>query len=509
VVIAAEDDYGLARMQVFRSLNGSRALPLDLGISNPPPRRSQGRIELELAAYGVSAGDEIKLFARVEDNDPNGAKGAESTVATIRIISQEEFEQMVRARAGLEVLLSKYQQAERRMEALAKEIEELQKQLENADPKSEAADELRKELNRLSEQFQKEAAAVSQSAKNLLPYDLDKNLTEQLEKLAQELEESADKLEQLSKQEDLTTEEAQKKLAELAKKLGQNRTRLDSEANQPLEHFAKVFPLLEDQALFTALVMRQVDLAERLSSLKGRDGEDDPALKARMRDLEEEQRKIREDLASLLDKIEADAKRLPDGEPFDELRETALKFAEDVRQSGASEAMTEAETGLAEFSGTKGHKGAQDAAEILQEFLKQCNGMGQQAGQCLAFQPKLGACMGNSVGQLLAEMGLGMGQGQGMGMGGGYSAQRNTMSNMGLYGGLPALAGQNFHGGGQGDNQAEGTGGFSGGTNASEPDLFHSTTNQSATSSSGGQAPLEYRQKVGQYLRRLAEDFDE
>jgi hypothetical protein len=170
--------------------------------------------------------------------------------------------------------------------------------------------------------------------------------------------------------------------------------------------------------------------------------------------------------------------------------------------------MTEAETGLAEFSGTRGHKGAHEAAEILKKFLKECNGMGQQAGQCLAFQPGLSKCMGNSVAQLLAEMGLGMGQGQGQGMGG-YSARRNTMNNMGLYGGLPALAGQNFHGGGQGDNPAQGTGSFTGGTNASEPDLFDSAANQSASSSGSGQAPLEYRQKVGQYLRRLAEDLEE
>ena len=46
------------------------------------------------------------------------------------------------------------------------------------------------------------------------------------------------------------------------------------------------------------LVLWQQDLAERLASLKGHDGEDNPALKARMRDLEQEQRQIRDALAS-------------------------------------------------------------------------------------------------------------------------------------------------------------------------------------------------------------------
>src|SRR5205085_80513 len=94
--------------------------------SRPRPRVYEV-VYLQLAAYGLEPGDEIKLFARAEDNDPAGAKGAESPVATVRIISQEEFEKLVRAREGLELLQSKYQQARRRLESLAAEAEELQK----------------------------------------------------------------------------------------------------------------------------------------------------------------------------------------------------------------------------------------------------------------------------------------------------------------------------------------------------------------------------------------------
>ena len=60
------------------------------------------------------------------------------------------------------------------------------------------------------------------------------------------------------------------------------------------------------------LAQWQQDLAERLASLKGRDGEDNPALKARMRDLEQEQRQIRDALAKLLDDIQEHSEKLPD-----------------------------------------------------------------------------------------------------------------------------------------------------------------------------------------------------
>ena len=102
VVLAAEDDYGISRIELFRSLNDSRPLPVNVPVKTPPPTRWSTTTYLPLSSYGLEPGDEIKLFAHVEDNDPAGAKGAESPVAVIRIISQGEFERMVRARQGLE-----------------------------------------------------------------------------------------------------------------------------------------------------------------------------------------------------------------------------------------------------------------------------------------------------------------------------------------------------------------------------------------------------------------------
>ena len=69
-------------------------------------------------------------------------------------------------------------------------------------------------------------------------------------------------------------------LAALALKLGAARQQFQREAAEPVELFAGVFPLLENESRFLQLVARQVELADRLSSLKDRDGEDDPALKA-------------------------------------------------------------------------------------------------------------------------------------------------------------------------------------------------------------------------------------
>src|SRR6185436_6758847 len=99
----------------------------------------------------------------------------------------------------------------------------------------------------------------------------------------------------------------------------------------------------------------------------------------RMRELEQEQRGLRDDLTNLLEDIKNHANRLPDTPELAQLKATALKFADAVHNSGAAEAMLGAEAGLIDFSGTTAYERALEAAEILEKFISQCQGMG---GEC-------------------------------------------------------------------------------------------------------------------------------
>jgi hypothetical protein len=511
VLVAAEDDCGISRVQLFRSLNDSRPLPADLRLPAKPPRRFNDKLYLPLADYGLEPGDVLKLFGRVEDNDPAGAKGSESTVVTVQIISQEEFERMQRVREGIEVLTSKYREAQRRLESLAAEMDKLQKALQEQPKDSPVAQETKQELKRLSKRLRQEAGELRRLAGRKLPFDLDGQISPQLEQAAKVPDELADELEKLAEEAGLNGEALARQLSKLHKRLATERDDFEKTAMLPLDLLTAVFPLMADQSRFTMLVLRQRDLAERLAALKGRDREDDPALKTRMRDLEQEQRQIREALSELLDDIEDHVKKLPEDEKFNKLRETAGQFVQAVRTSGATEAMAAAETGLAEFSGTRGYEQAKEAADILSKFLKDCEGMGNCAGECLIFQPGLGGCLSDTAAQLLAAMGLGMGSGfGGMGAGGGYSAQRGLMQNMGLYGGPMNSGGESFGGGPTGTGHAdESRGDFGSGTN---PDL-DSRADMPVTGAAGGGSegaiPIRYRRQVGKYFQRIAEELGE
>ncbi len=508
VVLAAEDDCGISRLELFRSLNHSRPLPAAVKLPKPPlklPHRRDEQIPLPLERYGLEPGDVLTFFARVEDNDPAGAKGMESPVVSVKIISQEEFEHMLRVRQGIEALASKYRQAQRRLEGLSKEVEGLRKKLEKAPANSRLAEETRNEVRRLQRLMRREAESLRKSAAYRLPFDIDDKLSPEIGKAAEMTEKMADELEKLQKQLDLLNGDLEQKLKKLAQQLGAGRNDYNASTMIPMELLEAVFPLLVDQQRFIVLAMRQEDLAQRMESLKGHDGEDDPALKTRMRDLEHEQGKIREELDALLGDIEDHATRLPEKPELQKLRETAMQFVKDVRGSGAAEALAGSEAALADFAGSRAYDKAKEAAEILNRFVKRCQGEGDMASECqgaLIFQPKLCQCLGNSIAQLLAEMGMG---GQSSGMGG--------MGRMGLYGNTAGMSGYGSGEFGEPRNGSDGRGEEQG-ANASggNPDVFapgEAAADGTATSASEAGVPLRYRRAVRQYFQRLSEELGE
>lgn len=505
VQVLAEDDYGVSKVQLFRSLNGSHARREDLRVPAAQPMRVAANVPLKLDDYGVSPGDTVELYARVEDNDPAGAKGSESPVVTVKIISKQELNRMLIAKEGMDVLESKYDQANRRLEAAMHKMDELHKKLGDKDrPLTDAE---KRELDQLATDLKDAAEAVGKTAKDDLPFDLDKPLRKELEATAKALDDAAKKAEAMAKRPGLSTSICKAGLSELLKKLGDQKDEVQHEAVAPLEYLAKIFPLMEDQARYLDLWERQKDLAERMRSLREQNA-DDPQSKARMRDLETEQRVLREELTSLLADIDNHVHELPEDKRLDPLRKSATDFAKAVRGSGAAEQMASCESFLSELKGAPAGVDAQAAADTLEKFIGKCNGMGKEAGTCLKFQPKLASGMGNTVKQLLDAEGLGKSsRGNGVGTGGGYSERRSTLRNVGIYGTIPTRG--KVAGSRPGGSADTGAGTWSEGRNPNaEANATGSTISKSnASGASDASVPAQYRQRVGEYFQRVADEL--
>lgn len=508
VNIAAEDDCGISRVSLYRSLNDSRPLPVHAELPSPLPMRHVESCDLPLAAYGLRAGDEIKLFARVEDNDPAGAKGAETPLATVRIVSPAEYEQLMLARHGLEILQARHRRARERMAGMVRELERLRNELATRPAGAPLDDEAKRALDDLADRMRHNADEIARSADEPLPYALDEKMSEHMRQLAARLAEAAERTDELHEQSP-GAGGAPAELEKIAAACRGGQQDYEQKTTRPLEQFAAIYRLMADANRYTALYQRQKSLADRLESMKQDDAGDDPRLRSRFRDLEAEQFRVREDLRALLREVTEHVEALPEDMPkVDQLRETAIAFVNGVNDSGATEAMSDAEAGLATLDGLRGASSARRAEQIMLQFISQCSGMGEQGGQCLKFNPSLGQAAASAAEDLLAGAGMSTGPNGPLGAGGGYSARMTTLENVGLHGGLPSL-------GGGGEREGDGASGPGLGRPAvgnfgrGEPGRVSAIDELRAGGAGRELVPLEYRERVGAYFERIADELGE
>ncbi|MEZ6088983.1 MAG: hypothetical protein R3C05_13350 [Pirellulaceae bacterium] len=518
VNVMAEDDYGISSLSLFRSLNGSAATPVHIEFSDLS--RVEQQWELPLLNYGLSPGDEIRLFARTEDNDPAGAKGAESPVTTVHIISVQQFQELMVQRKGAESIQAKYQAARRYFDQLAgalRDVEEAQAELAANPDSAEAAQKLQEKLAAAENAAQQAADEIDKLGEQPLPIDVDQELSKRLQEMSQDAANMARQLQQLQKNANPSlSAEDQQQLQEMLETSGALQQQLTDQAIDPLKKMQTMLPLVIDQQRFVQLTQQQRDLSERLSGLKGANPEE-PATQRRIAELESEQEQLKQALGQLLNDIEQHAADLPIVPEVDQLRSTAQEFVQAVRDSQADTEMNLAQSKLLEDKFEDAQTRSAKAAEILESFLSQCEGMGNSACQnCrAAFNPSLGCPnLGNSIEQMLAMMGMkpgrsGMklggspGMGFGWGAGGGYSQRFAGPQNIGMYGSLPTP--QTAAGRGQSDRKSQGfqtsqiiekQGGG----------LNHDETSRSGEP--GGAAinsmPADYRAKVAEYFRNLS-----
>lgn len=517
VTVIAEDDYGVTQLTLFRSLNGSPAVPVQAAVDGSA--RTQAQWQLPLPSYGLEPGDEIQLFARAEDNDPAGAKGAESPVTIVRIISVQEFQEMMVQRQGAESMQAKYQAARRYYDQLASALEEVQAAQKALEEAGNSSDEARAKLQEKLAAAQKAAEQAAEEIRKLseqpMPIDVDKELAKELAAMSQQAEEMAEQLgEMKSSPESAASPPSQEQIKEMLQKTKEAQEEITENAIEPLKTMQQTLPLMMDQQRFEEIAAQQRDLAERLTALR-EDNKNDPANMRRIAELEAQQQQLKESLSDLLDDIEAHAQALPEDPELDKLRETALDFVERVRESEAQSEMKSTQENLLNDKFEDAQGSAKKAAEILESFLSQCEGMGESAGQqCkAAFKPGAQSKVGNSLKQMLSMMGMKPGSsgrkpggkpgmGMGYGAGGGYAQRFPGPQNVGMYGSMPMP--QASSGRSRGDQQSPG---IQTSQNYDTQAGGNSDKDSAAQRQAAGQnmnaIPANYRSKVAEYFRQL------
>jgi hypothetical protein len=528
VAIEVEDDYGVAGLWLYRSLNGSRdlaaALPLPARPGGPV-RHARPVVPLDLAPHGLLPGDVISLFARAVDGRPEGPGGAETSIVELMIVSPDEFARIARAQRTLETIEADYRQGERVLENLAESLAALARSLRDAVEKRDAARARGSiaEIGRIARSLDAAIRDMERTLGSPAELDLERALRIHLAAARDRLSELRQALDTAGRSADPAS--ALGELDRVVESLGRLRDEFRAQVGRPLDLLAAVYPLMEDGAMFTALLAAQKDIARRtrpegaaaappappgIDGLRTDDASDEPDARVRMRDLADEQRRIRDRLLALIEDIREHAARLPDEERFARLRSSAEKFAGVLARGPIPGLMDQAAGALARHDLAAAGRLAATAAEEMEKLLASCSQLQGDGQASLGFLPSLCGTLQDAVRALLERRGLGRGAGHGWGSGRGGYSMFDPRRAIGLYGhgrdpGALDRAMRDRSSGSSGRPGSRGRGGA-----AAEARLEDAGDVPVEEARSGGvpvrELPAAYRERIRAYMERLVEE---
>ncbi len=528
VTVDATDDYGLRSVRLLVTIN-DKLLPIEpVKFEGPDTKRHRVEHKLDLAAAGARPGDSITLFAEAVDTRPD-PQITRTGIRRLDVISEEEYNNLLREQADVAMIAGKYESLLKRMEDQIMEQRQLEQKL-TALREQAAANPADKELAaKLGEAFSEQRqlnerlANLADDMKNFgrdnPVYDFEKDLQEKLREQADAIQQSVEKntaegtealdkgpappeppsLAQIQGLEDAAR--AQKE------RLQGGADRAKEEIQEPLEDLARLHEMMKDFNRFEQLTREQKELAEQTKAYQ-----DKPQLNAEdrlaLRDLGAKQRELAPKLDQLTDKLRHDAEAAK--EKFPEAADSANELADQMEAAGLPGLARGAAQNLLDAKAGEGHAQAKNLHDEMDRLLgdEGQNGQQEMAGALdQALKGRRGMKPGDSFRQMMMSKNFRPlpGQGQsGFGQGG-------FMANSAMNGVPQLLGGETLMNGsiaesisGRGD---QGGTGMPGAPTAKldTPDASKADQQSARRTTTPGSSTLlmEYENIADAYFRRL------
>lgn len=546
VKILADDDVGISRMQLTRSVNGwgSATLELPSDEASTDKTRSGAEYTFDLPALGVAPGDVITYFATAYDNraDPNGPnQSADSDLHVIQVISIEEYLEYERTKYRIEDINDEFEEITDQLNKLAElreqileEMKPLLDKLKNGEPLTDAEKQQLEELKKKLEDFEAQASELRKKLEERanMPelYEIEKPYTDLLKKLAEDLKQQEQKAKAAS--------EAIKDLQEQEKKEqkdpseGSNLPQARKSASVKLEDFAKQAEGEKEQNPFgeqmqqqmeqTKEQLKQMEMADRLMaqldqlasiieaqrSLEQRlsvfenKEELDAAEQLRARELGAEQQELRQLLEETAKEMKAAAEEAEELLP--QMSASAKDIVKNIEDLAITRDMNDA-TRLADAGEARtAHTASDSAADKLESLIspcEECKKQGQQPGGQIDGPLKLTP---EQYKQCLSQMAQARGvPGTNPGSGSGYS-QGGSQAPMSVRGpgGRSADKGQR---GKRNGRAGQADAGYDDETAKESIDAGTAEGREARSGYIVG-VPEEYREEAEAYFRRIADE---
>ncbi|GAA5481086.1 hypothetical protein [Haloferula sargassicola] len=318
----AEDDFGLSRVQFVRTLQGFRDRAR---VVAPSLRETQYQFDeaLDLGQVGVEPGQTIELFLEASDHNPSMLGQGASEISRIRIISESDYAERIRAKTTLGEFNARFRAISEALREARRTLEELK---QKGDPEA---------LKKAIDQHRRATGLMDQLAQDFPAFATDERLKQAAAGNAARLRENLSALEAFKP--GMAAGERARQIDEMLERLGAGR-----EAIAPLKRDAELLAeaggVLEMAAKFRQIHANQVSVAERIHTLAKEIARGNDTNRRQLPSLGETQRKNREALGRFAEELSrrAGAMERPELAP---LRESALDFIQRLKLADPASVM--------------------------------------------------------------------------------------------------------------------------------------------------------------------------
>jgi hypothetical protein len=405
VRVQATDDYAVSRVGWLRGLNRSTERPLNMKLTLQSGPQSVGAAGVfDLAKLGVQPGDVIDYYFEAADNYPKGPNVVFSRPFRLEIISQEQYETILRREAAKKTLFESYFKNDAWLKRLAEQARSAAAKAQKAGPGA------RDDAAALAGQLQEYEKALQRLLQDPALFDVEQSFRETLAGELAAIEAAKSTLAQVLAG-GVLDPETMKKLSE---DLGALSNEEVAAVFLPAEEMAAVIDLAAAADSFVKLAQRQAALAQMLERFAGLPNALTRMEQMELQELAHQQQRVRDDLSQLLGKLPGLEAKVPRQPAYEQLHQDVNDFLQAAGDLNIYEDLAGAAKALEEPDPFAGHALALHAAQKMDRLIARCNSAVPDAGQglVLRFAPVLAKPgLGGTFAQILAALGVGPGQG--------------------------------------------------------------------------------------------------
>ena len=359
-VADVEDDHGLAKVSMVRALVGFRDRNRVLADSLAR-KKFDFREPLKLGELGVEVGQILEFYLEAMDRNPTLLGRGVSEVVRVRIISEEDYAERIRAQFELDAFTARYR-------ALAQAIQDARKALQELD---EAADlGLKEEFEKARKNAETAHAKAGELAQKLADdfqaFAMEKRLTDLATDAAGKLGANQKALPKL----DFNSGEAttRRAIAEMQERLGgtqkqSEELRIDAETAQ------KVGRVMEMAAEFKRIKATQESLVQRLDTISEEIRRGITTNATLLDNLGRQQENNREALLDLARNLKERADALPPG--FEQMQADVAEFLALLEQLEIPNPMQTAAEAAGKGKSTDAFTNAMLALSLMEKLINQ------------------------------------------------------------------------------------------------------------------------------------------